>query len=126
MPDTLQYQKELAGKLLNAIAFDHPDMARPVPPAVMADVVTIALRRLIGQAVAHYEPGPERQAFKQALVPMLGYPAGQLLTGMDDLHVAACLEGHAQILATTLGATPMVSVSVSSEPSRPSHLKVVQ
>ncbi len=130
MADTLPFQKVMALKLIAAIDVEltatKPAGAAQAPlPEYVAEVAIVAIRRIIGEAVALFPPGDDRQAMKQALAPLLGNPLGQMLTGMHPRHVAACLEGHADVLATTLGATVSVAVSVHTEPSTP-HLKVVQ
>lgn len=131
MPDALAYQKRTAAKLLEAVAIElrnvrAPGVPAPDPDALYAEATVVALARLIGEAVACFPPGEPRQAMKRALVPLLGQPVGMLLKGMSDLHASAALEGHAQILATTMGATPFVSISVETNTSLHPAPKVMQ
>lgn len=110
------------------VAATRPDSyAQASPEERAAETAVHAIRKIIGEAVARFPPGEQRQAMKQILAPLLGNPLGQLLKGMEDRHVAACLEGHAELMALTMGATPVVNITVETTPSpSTSHLKVVQ
>lgn len=90
-----------------------------------AHVTMNGLSQVIGAAMRRLPPGPERDAVKVALAPLMGVLLGKLLQGQPLQILTACIQGHSDLLAQQLGGTAQVTVEDAPAP-RPSHLKVIQ
>lgn len=129
--DPLAMRRAVADKLLELtavhVAAEFPELRHDGDPAIRATVTLNAIRCLLGRAIGDCENAEAASAMKIELAPMLGSILGQLLKGQPDRILAACLEGHAQIMGCSLGADCAVNVEITAPfPNPTPHLKVVQ
>lgn len=118
---------DLLARVEVAAAADADGWADLCPHRREAAVGVNAVRQVLGALMRRTPPGPDRQAIKAALAPLLADPMAQLLRGQGPDVVGEALTLHTAILTAELGIEGSVRVTgATPPPPRGSHLKVVQ